>query len=150
MLRPLIFVSLLPWLLHSLTVCHPPSVWGRMCWELVLRKEVREVRACCKPLVALGGWGGWAAGSLHLFLFAWWKLRTGCWEVETSQWTLFLEEKSGAPLPESFTALLQDFPMKPFNTECLANVQHCFPAIGLPVQQARLPKVAHCVLEKQV
>lgn len=91
-----------------------------------------------------------AAESLHLFLFAWWKLRPGCWELETIQRTLFLEQESGAPLPESFTALLQDFHMKPFNTECLANVQHCFPAPGLPVQLARLPKVAHCVLGKQV
>lgn len=27
------------------------------------RKEVRGVRACCKPLVALGGWGGWGSRS---------------------------------------------------------------------------------------
>lgn len=36
--------------------------------------------------------------------------------------------------------------MKPFNTEHLAKAWRCSSAAGLPVQLARLPKVALCVL----
>lgn len=52
----------------------------------------------------------------------------------------------GALLPEHFTSLLQDFCLKPFNTELLAKAWHCSSAAGLPVQPAGLPKAAHCVL----
>lgn len=62
----------------------------------------------------------------------------------------FQSRSQGALLPENFIAVFQDFHMKPFNTECLAKVQQCFSAAGLPVQLARLPKVAHCVLGKWV
>ena len=51
----------------------------------------------------------------------------------------------GALVPENFSSLLQDFCMKPFNTEHSAKAWHCSSAAGLPVQLARLPEVAHCV-----